>query len=104
MANIRLIEGRAYRVLHAAVKNPLAGVRNAPAALKVRLMRGINESAESRLLAKGEIITFVGTKPGWGSDPGLEARFRTADGFEGEFFPAGIWGGVSEALLAPEAA
>ena len=102
MGDIRLIEGARYRVLYAAVRNPMAGVKGVSPTMKVRLMRGINESAESRDLAKGQIITFVRTKTGWGSDPGLEAIFRTDDGFEGEFFPAGMWGGVSDVLLAPE--
>lgn len=104
MGSIRLIKGSRYVVLYAAVKNPLAGVRGISPTMKVRLMRGINESAQSRELAKGDVITFIGTATGWGSDPGIEARFRTEDGFEGEFFPAGAWGDVSDVLLAPEAA
>ena len=103
MANVKLIRGLRYRVLHAAVQNPFAGVRGVNPVMKVRLLSGINENAKSRDLRKGEIITFIGERTGWGSDPGVEPWFRTDDGFEGEFFPSGTWGTVSDVLLAPMA-
>jgi hypothetical protein len=99
MPTVKLEKDASYRVLYAAVRNPFAGVAGVNPIMPVRLMRGINETAESVKLSKGQIITYTGTKTGWGADPGLESWFRTEDGFEGEFFPAEMWGGVSDVLL-----
>ena len=57
-------------------------------------------SKETRPLAPGEVITHLDGRTGWGSDPGFEEVFVTEDGWEGALWPAGIWGGVSDAILA----
>src|SRR5688572_7808789 len=80
-------------------KNPFAGMAGVRPTLPVCLMRGINESAQTRELKVGELITYMKQHTGWGSDPGQEEWFRTEDGFEGAFDPAGMWGGVNAVLL-----
>jgi hypothetical protein len=100
MANVKLTMGARYRVQYSHYRNPFAGLKGVRPTIAVCL-KGINEDARKRELRRGEIIVYVGSKTGWGSDPGIEEWFKTEDGFDGALEPSGIWGGVNAMLLTP---
>ncbi len=97
MANISLVKGTKYRVLTDAYRNPFAGVKGVKPTIPCWIDPGNNE--ERRILRKGDTLTYIGQRTGWGSDPGQDEIFTTEEGLEGSFFPTGVWGGVDQRLL-----
>ena len=90
MSNIELTKGARYRVL----SNRAKLTRMVPCSFVL--------FSETRPLKLGEVITYKHSPlQSWGSDPGVDAVFVTDDNWEGALYPAGIWGGVSDTVLAP---
>lgn len=102
MPHLKLEKSRKYRVLIDAYKNPFAGLQFGKAKIAPTLPVRLDPGGQQPFypLKRGDVLTFVDTRPGWGSDPGLEPIFETEEGLRGALIPAGVWGDVDDRVLA----